>query len=88
MVKEYFTEPLPRTYATADVIEQLMIEGVWPQVRQWLDQQGMTDMVLATKEFRDDDPNYTTARDAAMDLFGWDMAKVEEILARAHGDAA
>ena len=73
--------PGPRVFATADVIEALMGAGVWPQCRAWIEAQGMLDMVLATKEFREDDPNFTNARDALKTALGWTDEQVEAVLA-------
>lgn len=73
----------PRTFSTADVIEGLMKAGVWPQVRAFVESQGMLDMVLATKSFSEDDPNFTGPRDALKAELGWTDAQVEKLLARA-----
>ena len=81
--------PRTRRFVTADVIEQLMIEGVWPQARQWLEQKGMLDMVLATKEFTSDDRNYIAARTALQAELGWTDSQVVRLLAKAEmGGAA
>ncbi len=74
--------PPPRVFATADVIEALMQAGVWPQVRTFIDSRGMIDMVLATKEFSEDDPNFTGPRDALKEQLGWTDEQVEALLAR------
>lgn len=71
----------PKTYVTADVIEALMKAGVWPQVRAFIEERGMLDMVLATKEFRADDPNFTGPRDALKEQLGWTDEQVEAVLA-------
>ena len=73
--------PPPRTFVTADVIEALAKAGVWPRVRSFLDERGMIDMVLATKEFVADDPNFTGPRDALKELLGWTDEQVEAVLA-------
>lgn len=73
--------PSPKTYVTADVIEALMKAGVWPQVRAFIEEQGMLDMVLATKEFRADDPNFTGPRDALKEQLGWTDEQVAAVLA-------
>ena len=75
--------PPPRRFATADVIEQLMVAGVYPHVRAWMDNKGMTDMVLATKEFTSDDRNYIAARTALQSELGWTDSQVEKLLAKA-----
>ena len=72
----------PRVFSTADVIEGLMQAGVWPQVRTFIDSRGMIDMVLATKEFSEDDPNFTGPRDELKAALGWTDEQVEALLAR------
>lgn len=72
--------PASRTFVTADVIEALMKAGIWPQVRAFIEEKGMLDMVLATKEFRADDPNFTGPRDALKELLGWTDGQVEAVL--------
>lgn len=80
--------PPPRVFVTADVIEALMKAGVWPQVRAFIEKRGMLDMVLATKEFRADDPNFTGPRDALKEQLGWTDEDVEAVLAAAEAGAA
>lgn len=74
-------KPKKRTFVTADVIEGLMKAGVWPQVRAYIESEGMLDMVLATKSFREDDPNFTEPRDALKAALGWTDEQVEAVLA-------
>ena len=73
--------PPPRTFVTADVVEQLMLKGVYAQVRAWLEQQGYLDMVLATKDFSEADQNFKDMRDALKTLVGWTDEQVEAVLA-------
>ena len=58
-----------------------MMAGVWSQVRAFIEERGMLDMVLATKEFRADDPNFTGPRDALQTALGWTDEQVEAVLA-------
>lgn len=69
-----------RVFVTADVIEQLSLKGVYAQVREWIEERGILDMMLATKEFREDDPNFVMAKDALKELLEWSDDQVEEVL--------
>lgn len=75
--------PRVRVFATADLIEALMQRELWPEARAWIESQGWLDMVLATKEVHDDDPNFTTARAALQEALGVPDSVVEEILSYA-----
>lgn len=78
--------PPPKVYQTADVIEALMAHEVWPQCRAWIEEQGMLDLVLVTKEFADDWPNFMRARKALQKLLDWTDEQVEDLLAEAAGE--
>lgn len=72
-----------RVFCTADIIEALMQRELWAEARAWIESQGWIDMVLATKEVREDDPNFTMARAALQQALSVSDADVEEILAYA-----
>ena len=72
----------PRVFVTADLVEALMAEGIWEQARAWIVDQGMLDLVLATKEFTEDNKNFRSGRAALQTALGWTDAEVEELLAR------
>ena len=75
--------PAPKIYSTANAIEALMKAGVYAQCREWIEQQGLRDMMLATKEFSGDDENFQMILAGLQALLGWDDAKVAEILKQA-----
>lgn len=70
-----------RTFATADLVEALMSEGIWPDVRAWIESQGLLDLVLATKEFGEDNANFQAGKAALQAELGWTDAEVEALLA-------
>jgi len=72
--------PPPRRFSTADIIEYLTVKEVWPQVRSWLEDMGIRDMVLATNDFSEDDRYFVSARDALKTELGWTDKDVEDML--------
>ena len=74
--------PPPRVFETADLVEALMEEGVWETARSWIVEQGMLDLVLATKEFDETNENFQAGRAALQEALGWTDEEVEELLAK------
>lgn len=74
--------PPPRVFETADLVEALMEEGVWEQARAWIVEQGLLDLVLATKEFDENNANFQAGKEALQTALGWSDAEVEELLAK------
>lgn len=74
--------PPPRVFETADLVEALMEEGVWETARAWIVEQGMLDLVLATKEFDETNANFQAGKAALQSALGWTDAEVEELLAK------
>lgn len=74
--------PPPRVFVTADLVEALMEEGVWETARAWIVEQGMLDLVLATKEFDETNANFQAGKAALQSALGWTDAEVEELLAK------
>ena len=74
--------PPPRVFVTADLVEALMAEGIYQQVRDWIVEQGMLDLVLATKEFDENNANFVAGRAALQTALGWTDEDVEELLAK------
>ena len=74
--------PPPRVFVTADLVEALMEEGIYQQVRDWIVEQGMLDLVLATKEFDETNENFQAGRAALQTALGWTDAEVEKLLAQ------
>lgn len=74
--------PPPRVFVTADLVEALMAEGIWTDVRSWIETQGLLDLVLATKEFDEDNENFKAGKAALQTALGWTDEDVEELLAK------
>ena len=74
--------PPPRVFETADLVEALMEEGVWDTARAWIVEQGMLDLVLATKEFDETNENFQAGKAALQEALGWTDEEVEELLAK------
>lgn len=74
--------PPPRVFVTADLVEALMAEGIYQQVHDWIVEQGMLDLVLATKEFDENNENFKAGRAALQTALGWTDEEVEELLSK------
>ena len=74
--------PPLRVFVTADLVEALMAEGIWTDVRSWIETQGLLDLVLATKEFDENNENFKAGKAALQSALGWTDAEVEELLAQ------
>lgn len=74
--------PPPRVFETADLVEALMEEGIWTDVRSWIETQGLLDLVLATKEFDETNENFQAGKAALQTALGWSDEQVEALLAR------
>lgn len=74
--------PPPRVFETADLVEALMEEGVWETARAWIVEQGLLDLVLATKEFDETNENFQAGKEALQAALGWTDEQVEELLAK------
>lgn len=72
-----------RVYVTADLVEALMEEGYWEAARAWIVEQGLLDLVLATKEFDEDNEHFAAGRAALQEELDLTDEQVEELLDRA-----
>ena len=59
-----------------------MEEGIWEEVREWIVEQGMLELVLATAEFTEDNVNFQAGKTALQDEMGWTDEDVEALLER------
>lgn len=74
--------PPPRVFVTADLVEALMQSGVWERARAWIVEQGLLDLVLATKEFDETNENFQSGKTALQTALGWTDEDVEELLSK------
>ena len=75
--------PPPKVYSTSDLIYALMSRGVYDQCRQWIEEHGLRDLILATKEFTDDLENFETIKRGLQELLHYTDEQVAEVLAEA-----
>lgn len=80
MRKDYF---IVHAYSTSDLIYALMTRGVYEQCREWIVEQGLHDLVLATKEFTSDLKYFETIKTGLQQLLGYTDEQVAEVLAEA-----
>lgn len=75
--------PPPKVYSTSDLIYALMSRGVYDQCRQWIEEKGYRDLILATKEFTDDLESFKTVKEGLQELLHYTDEQVAEVLAEA-----
>ena len=80
------TAPPRRVFETADLIEALMDEGVWESAKAWIVDKDILDLVLATKEFDENNQNFQAGKSALQAQLGWSDEEVEEFLDRCAKD--
>lgn len=79
--KEYFVARLPRVFSKLKVVAALTDAGVWPQVKAWIEANGLYDLYLAAQEFAEDNDYFISGRAALSAALGWTDEQVEAILA-------
>ena len=72
----------PRIFSKLKTVEALIELGVWPEVRAWIEAQGLYDLYLAAVEFPEDDSRFVAGVDALKNKIGLSDEQVENILAR------
>ena len=70
--------PPPKVYSTSDLIYAIMSRGVYATCRQWIEEQGLRDLVLATKEFTSDMEAFDTIKNGLQQLLGYTYKEVAE----------
>ena len=72
----------PRIFSKLKTVEALIGLGVWPEVREWIEAQGLYDLYLAAVEFSEDDARFVAGVHALKNKIGLSDEQVENILAR------
>ena len=72
----------PRMFSNLKTVEALIELGVWPEVREWIEAQGLYDLYLAAVEFSEDDARFVAGVNALKNKIGLSDEQVENILAR------
>jgi hypothetical protein len=82
--------PPPAVYSKYKLVRALQTEGVWLQVKEWLQSQdGAWDLYLAAEDISGDEPLLAAGIAAVKELLGWTDEKVAQVLASAEiGGAA
>ena len=70
----------PRRFSKLKVVDALTQAGAWPQVKAWIEQNGLYDLYLAAQEFAEDNPHFISGKAALAALLGWTDAQVEDLL--------
>ena len=70
----------PRRFSKLKVVAALMQAGVWPQVKQWIEANGLYDLYLAAQDFAEDNEYFTQGKAQLQAALGWTDAQVETLL--------
>lgn len=72
--------PPPRVFSKLKVVAALTKAGVWPQVKAWIEANGLYDIYLAAQEFAEDNEWFARAVAALKPVVGWTDEQVEAML--------
>lgn len=72
--------PHPRVFSKLKVVAALTREGVWPQVKAWIEEAGLYDLYLAAQDFAEDNEYFTSGRAALAAALSWSDEQVEALL--------
>lgn len=73
--------PRARVFSKLKVVVALTKAGVWPQVKAWIEANGLYDLYLAAQEFAEDNDYFAQGLAALKPVVGWTAAQVEAVLA-------
>lgn len=71
----------PRVFSKLRVVAALMGAGVWPQVKAWMEREGLYDLYLAANEFAEDNEWFVAGKAQLQSELGWTDARAEAVLA-------
>lgn len=74
--------PAPRTFSKLKVVAALTSAGVWPQVKAWIEANGLYDLYLAAQDFAEDNEYFVSGRAALAASLGWTDEQVEALLSQ------
>lgn len=75
--------PPPRQFSKLKIVAALTAQGVWPQVKAFIEQAGLYDLYLAAQDFAEDNEYFTQGRQQLQTALGWTDEQVEAVLAQA-----
>lgn len=73
--------PRARVFSKLRVVAALIRDGVWTQVKAYIEQKGLYDLYLAAQYFSEDDLYFVSGRAELKAQLGWTDEKVEAVLA-------
>ena len=71
---------VPRRFSKLKVVAALTQAGVWPQVKAWIEQNGLYDLYLAAQDFAEDNAYFKTGKAQLQSVLGWTDAQIEALL--------
>ena len=75
--------PPPRQFSKLKIVAALTAQGVWPQVKAFIEQAGLYDLYLAAQDFAEDNEYFTQGRQQLQTALAWTDEQVEAVLAQA-----
>lgn len=78
-----FAPPSYRTFSKFLVVKALMAANLWPQVKEWIESNSLTDLYLAAQVFTDDNEYFQRGLAALKAALGVSDEDADAILAQA-----
>ena len=79
---DYTYELAPRTFSKMKVVAALTEEGVWEDVKAWIEGAGLYDIYLAAQDFAEDNEHFAQGKAQLQAALGWSDERVEALLAQ------
>ena len=86
VVGDFAYEAVPRTFSKMKVVAALAEEGVWEDVKAWIEGSGLYDIYLAAQDFAEDNEHFAQGKAQLQAALGWSDERVEALLARCVAD--
>ena len=88
IVKRIPIENPPRTFSKLKLVTILTERGIWPAVRDWLDETGWGDFLIAAQNIREDHPAFKAALAESKSRFGFTDDQIAAVLTASISDDA
>ena len=82
VVGDFAYEAVPRTFSKMKVVAALTEEGVWEDVKAWIEGAGLYDIYLAAQDFAEDNEHFAQGKAQLQAALGWSDERVEALLAQ------
>ena len=86
IVKRIPIENPPRTFSKLKLVTILTERGIWPAVRDWLDETGWGDFFIAAQTIREDHPAFKAALAESKSRFNFTDDQIAAVLAASVAD--